>query len=368
MPTATIQSWSDLLPLALPLAALLAPTFLLSLAGTGLLVRLLGARGVLDRPNDRSSHTAPTPRGGGLALVGALLAAWPLLLLWQGAAAGFDPRLTTAFWAAWGGALGLAAISFADDLAGLGAGPRLAAQVVAVGAALAVLDGAGLGLVFQGLLPAWLDRLLAGLAWLWFVNLYNFMDGIDGIAGTESAVLGIGLALVFALGGSLLPAGLALLVAAAALGFLVWNWQPARIFLGDVGSVPLGFLLGWLLLLAAAEGHWAAALILPGVYWADATLTLLRRGLRGERVWRAHREHFYQRAVQRGLGHGEVARRVALAGAGLVGLALLAGPLGAPAALAGALLLVAWLLRRLARGRPAGERDRARGAARDLGA
>jgi UDP-N-acetylmuramyl pentapeptide phosphotransferase/UDP-N-acetylglucosamine-1-phosphate transferase len=189
------------------------------------------------------------------------------------------------------------------------------------------------------------------------------MDGIDGIAGTESVVLGIGLALVFALGGALLPAGLSLLVAAAALGFLVWNWQPARIFLGDVGSVPLGFLLGWLLLLAAAGGQWAAALILPGVYWADATLTLLRRGLRGERLWRPHREHFYQRAVQRGLGHGQVARRVGLAGACLIGLALLAGPLGAAAALAGALLLVAWLLRHLARGMRGGpDRSTERGA------
>ena len=230
-----------------------------------------------------------------------------------------------------------------------------------------------LGPVFQGLLPLWLDRLLAALAWLWFVNLFNFMDGIDGIAGVESASLGVGLALVFLLSGLILPAGLALLATAAALGFLLVNWHPARIFLGDVGSVPLGFLLGWLLLLAAAEGAWAAALILPGVYWADATVTLLRRACRGERVWRAHREHFYQRAVQRGLRHDQVARRIALANAGLVLLALVSVlPSALPAAaslpalpwlaLAAALLLVALLLRRLARGAGPGAFDRGQDA------
>ncbi|SMF09857.1 UDP-N-acetylmuramyl pentapeptide phosphotransferase/UDP-N-acetylglucosamine-1-phosphate transferase [Tistlia consotensis] len=342
MPT-TASTWSDLLPLA----ATLALVFLLSLAGTGALARLLHRRGILDRPNERSSHSDPTPRGGGLAIVGALLLGWPLLLLWQG---GAPPA---GLWIIWSGALLLAAISFVDDLVSLGAAPRFAAQIVAVAAGLALLDGpgGGVGPVFQGLLPFWLDRLLAGLAWLWFVNLYNFMDGIDGITGVESAGLGIGIALLFGLGGALLPAGLALLIAAAAVGFLAWNWQPARIFMGDVGSVPLGFLLGWLLLLAAAEGQWAAALILPAYYWCDATITLLRRAARRERVWRAHREHFYQRAVQRGLSHAAVARLIGFVDAGLIVLALLAGRLGPWTALAAAALLVAWLLRRLARGR-----------------
>src|SRR6202034_2619980 len=99
-------------------------------------------------------------------------------------------------------------------------------------------------------------------------------------------------------------------IAAAALGFLVWNWAPARIFMGDVGSIPLGYALGYLLLEIARRGWWKAALILPLYFLADATLTLLRRLARGERVWQAHREHFYQRAVQRGLGHAAVVTRV----------------------------------------------------------
>ncbi|MCC7166133.1 MAG: hypothetical protein IT565_01035, partial [Rhodospirillales bacterium] len=131
-------------------------------------------------------------------------------------------------------------------------------------------------------------------------------------------------------------------------GFLVWNWAPARIFLGDVGSVPLGYLLGWLLLLLAARGWWAAALILPGAYLADATLTLLKRIARREKIWQAHRSHFYQRAVQQGLGHGAVALRFLIANLLLIGLAVLS--LGEPLlALGLAAIVVAALLVHLAR-------------------
>ncbi|MBV9152819.1 MAG: hypothetical protein JO204_13685, partial [Alphaproteobacteria bacterium] len=157
--------------------------------------------------------------------------------------------------------------------------------------------------------------------WLWFVNLFNFMDGIDGLAGVEAAAIGVGL-LLFAAVGSEMDPGLAAApaaIAAAALGFLVWNWAPARIFLGDVGSVPLGYLLGFLLLDQAARGHWEIALILPLYFLADATITLLRRLLRGERVWEAHRSHFYQRAVQRGFGHAAVVQRVVVANIVLIG-------------------------------------------------
>ncbi|MHA1568589.1 MAG: MraY family glycosyltransferase, partial [Alphaproteobacteria bacterium] len=190
----------------------------------------------------------------------------------------------------------------------------------------------------------------AGLVWLWFINLFNFMDGIDGMAGGEAVSLGLGLFLLSTFA-ALDPSigDPALLAIAAGLGFLVWNWHPARIFLGDVGSVPLGFLFGWLLLGAAARGYWAPALILPLYYLADATLTLLRRLARGELVWRAHREHFYQCAVQRGLSHAEVVLAVLAANAGLVALALAAALGWTWPALAGAVLVVAALLWYLAR-------------------
>jgi UDP-N-acetylmuramyl pentapeptide phosphotransferase/UDP-N-acetylglucosamine-1-phosphate transferase len=117
---------------------------------------------------------------------------------------------------------------------------------------------------------------------------------------------------------------LGMAVAGTALGFLVWNWYPARLFLGDVGSVPLGFALGWLLLQAAVAGYWAAALILPLYYLADATITLTRRALRGAKIWQAHREHFYQQAVAQGRDHGAVARAIAIGNIILIALAIAA--------------------------------------------
>jgi UDP-N-acetylmuramyl pentapeptide phosphotransferase/UDP-N-acetylglucosamine-1-phosphate transferase len=186
---------------------------------------------------------------------------------------------------------------------------------------------------------------VTALGWLWFVNLYNFMDGIDGITGIETASLGVGIALVAALSGvpsALAPLGLA--CAAAGLGFLVWNWHPARIFLGDSGSVPLGLLLGGLLVQLAVAGQLAAALILPAYYLADATITLGKRAARGEKVWQAHRQHFYQRAVQGGKRHDQVVKAIAAGNLLLVGCAVLATMGQVVLGLAVAVVVVAGLL------------------------
>lgn len=286
------------------------PVYFAVAGATGAIVPHLRRRAVLDRPNERSSHAVPTPRGGGIAIMAVLLPFWTLL-----AAFGVVPPAIFVTIAA---AAGLASISFLDDLRGLSAGSRLLVQVLAVAAGLAALPGP----VFQGLLPPWPDRVAAGVLWLWFVNLFNFMDGIDGIAGTEAAFLGGGVALLGLLGGTGGDAWLGTGVAAAALGFLKWNWHPAKLFMGDVGSVPLGYLLGFLLLALAARGQWAGALLMPLYYLADATWTLFRRLFRGEAVWRAHREHFYQRAVQAGRSHDAVVKRVAAANMVLLLLAL----------------------------------------------
>ncbi len=305
---------------------------------TGPVLRLLERRAILDHPIARSSHAAATPRGGGLALVPILIAVWGAgALVLPGAAPEVAAILAlTAL---------LAALSWLDDLRGLAIAVRLVAQVAAVALGLWALPAEGL--VFQGLLPPLLDALAAGLLWLWFLNLFNFMDGIDGLAGVETVAIGMGLCLAALVAGWRLDAALyGLAAAAAALGFLHWNWPPARLFLGDVGSVPLGFALGWLLLWAAVEGLWATALILPLYYLADATLTLCRRLLRGERVWLPHRDHFYQVAA-RGLGsHLAVLWAVLFADLGLVGLAVGAAavPAGDGAWLIAASLLVAALL------------------------
>jgi len=310
-----------LVPLAV--AALAAAVLTLILA------EALRRRRVLDRPNQRSSHSAPTPRGGGLAIVAVLALGWATVTELRA------PAVLL---------LLLAAVGFVDDLRDLPVRLRLMVQALAVGAGLALLPEVSL---LGGVLPFWLERGLIGLGWLWFVNLFNFMDGIDGIAGQEAAAIGLGIAL---LGGALAEPGLWL--AGAALGFLALNWPPARVFMGDAGSIPLGFGLGYLLLLLAAEGQWAAAIILPLYFCADATLTLLRRLARGDKVWQAHRQHFYQRAVQaRGGRHRPVLIEVVALNLVLVALAYWSTQAPWPAlVLAG--LATAFLLWRFARLQP----------------
>ncbi len=316
--------------------------FAASSAATAIVLRLLRRWEILDHPNARSSHVRATPRGGGLAVVPVTLAAWLAFAAVSGTYAEIVPVVLGAFL--------LAVLSWIDDVRDLPASLRFGAQVVVVGVVLAVAPATAP--YFGGWLPGSLDAAAAGLLWLWFINAFNFMDGIDGLAGTETACVGIGVALVAALlgGESPLLVVLGATIAAAALGFLPWNWQPARLFLGDVGSVALGFLLGWLLLRLAAEGQWAAAAILPLYYFCDATVTLIRRILRGEKPWQAHREHYYQRAVACGLSHAAVVRAVMLANTALIVLAVMAASGRAIAAIAGACLVVASLLMFLASG------------------
>ncbi len=278
---------------------------LLSAALTGIVLVILRRRAILDLPNERSSHTVPTPRGGGWGVMLALLPFW-LWALWKAG------RLTQpAELALLGSSVVLMAISWIDDRRGLGPAIRFATQIVGVAMVMALLP-ADLSLT-AGLLPLPLDRLAAGFIWLWFVNLFNFMDGIDGITGGATAAMGFGLMLIWLRHGpDQLQAFRGAMFVAVALGFLVWNWSPAKIFMGDVGSVPLGYLLGFCLIRLAMDGGQIAALIVAMYYLADATITLLKRARRGARIWQAHREHFYQRSAQLGRGHGRTARTATL--------------------------------------------------------
>ena len=314
------------------LSICIAVTALSALATGGLIV-LLRRRAILDFPNERSNHAIPKPRGGGLAVVPITLVAWTAIA---------GPDLPGGFLVVLGGAWALAVLSWIDDLRSLPAALRLAVQAAIVATGAHWLGAQGL--VFQGLLPGWADTAAAAVLWLWFLNLFNFMDGIDGISGVEAISIGGGLAILATLAAdSAPPAWLGATLAAATAGFLVWNWPPSRIFLGDVGSVPIGFLLGFLLLALAARGYWAPALILPAYYLADATITILGRLLRGEKIWRPHSEHFYQHAVRGGLSHAEVSLAVLAANLVLIALALLSLSFPLPA-LGGAALTVAALL------------------------
>jgi UDP-N-acetylmuramyl pentapeptide phosphotransferase/UDP-N-acetylglucosamine-1-phosphate transferase len=325
-----------------PAAVVLATGFFCWLA-TGALIPILRRRDVLDRPNARSSHLAPTPRGGGIAVTGAVLLAWIVL--------GKTGLVGSIVSSAALGAVILAVVSWIDDLRGLSPGVRLLAQAVAVLIGVLALPQARNG--FEAWLGPALYDAAVGLVWIWWINLFNFMDGIDGLAAGEAAAIGAGL-LLFALIGEGADPQMALLAAGitgAAIGFLLWNWSPAQIFLGDVGSVPLGYLSGFLLLDLANRGRWKIALILPLYFIADATITLLRRLARGERVWEPHRQHLYQRAVRSGLGHAAVVERVIAADLLLILCGWAAENGWGSISLGAAIVVVAVLMAVLARGR-----------------
>lgn len=263
---------------------------------TGALRRYALARSLLDIPNARSSHSVPTPRGGGLAIVASFLAALPVL--------GMAGALSwPALWALAGGGALVALVGFVDDHGHIAVPWRLVIHFAAAGWVLIKLGGVPPVALF-GFSAAQSGPLALGVMAVyvvWLLNLYNFMDGIDGIAGVEAICVAGGGALLYAWVGQPGQAMVPLTLGAAVSGFLVWNFPPARIFMGDAGSGFLGLILGALSLQAGWEApalFWAW-LVLLGVFVVDATLTLARRLARGERVWEAHRSHAYQHAARR---------------------------------------------------------------------
>lgn len=273
---------------------------------TGFLVGYLRDKALVDKPNERSNHTVATPRGGGLAIVDMVFTGWLVGLFFIDQLSGYWP-LIFAF-------LFIAAVSYLDDRYNLSAPLRLCFQAVAVAGTLLFLHPGDL--LFHGHLPLWLDKTLTALLWLWFINLFNFMDGIDGITGAETLHLSLGLILAgVLLAAPLTSLFLLTLVAGSMIGFLFHNWHPSKIFLGDVGSVPLGFLLGYFLLHLSYSGFWMLALILPAYYWFDSSFTLVKRLAQGKKIWQAHSEHFYQQAVRAGWRHDTVVYHIALVNA-----------------------------------------------------
>lgn len=248
---------------------------------------LARARLPLDHPNERSLHSTPIPRSGGLALVPAVLLAWLI-------SPGSVP------WPIWSTVLLLFAVSLIDDLRGLPVVLRLGCHLAAAGLV-------AVGLLGHALTVLILVLAVPGIAWM--TNLYNFMDGADGLAG-GMAVIGFGVYGLGAwMGGDAALAAAAWVVTGAASGFLVFNFHPARVFLGDAGSIPLGLLAGALGLLGWVRECWPVwfPIVVFSPFIVDATVTLLRRLMRGEKVWQAHREHYYQRLVMSGWGHKRTA-------------------------------------------------------------
>ena len=307
-------------------------------AGLIVLLRPLLLRYALARPNARSSHKVPTPQKGGITVLAATLLVATAGLAATGRLAALGPT--------WGAvaasAVVLAIIGALDDMRPLSEILRLASQAIAVAVVVAV--GAKARLLPESV-PLGIELAFAVIAGLWFVNLVNFMDGIDWITVAEMIPIAAALALFAILG--LAPPELAFPAAAllgALAGFAPFNKPVARLFLGDVGSLPIGLLVAWFLYVLAADGGLAAAIILPLYYLADATITLLRRLARGERIWEAHRTHFYQQATANGFSAMDVAVHVLGLNLALALLAAATRLWREPAVEIGALLVAAALV------------------------
>ncbi len=289
---------------------IIVSAFAFSWIGCSVLRLVLASTNVMDEPNERSNHKQPIPRGGGIAVIISIIsflyvAATPTTLL-----------VAT---------LGIAIASFMDDKGGIAIRWRLLVQILAVTLLFipnGVVDTHFDGLIFQGIFNPFSDKLFAGILLLGFMNLFNFMDGIDGITGAQTIAIGGGLCVLSMMTSGIRIIGLeGIVIAAAAAGFLMLNWHPAKLFLGDVGSVALGYLIGFLLLALAAKGHWAAAAILPAYYLIDGGLTFLKRLITAQKVWEAHSQHAYQKAVRGGYTHDWVVIRISLLNILLIALA-----------------------------------------------
>lgn len=268
-------------------------TSTVSWALTGFLHRYALAKNLIDIPNERSSHSVPTPRGGGVAIVASFLAALPILNR-------FDLLSTPMFVALWGAGCAIAVTGFLDDHGHIAARWRLLVHFGAAVWGLYWLGGFPALIVFGYLIDlGWLGYVIATVYIVWLLNLYNFMDGIDGLASIEAiTVCGGGALMVWLVAPDLSAWMLPAVLATSVFGFLLWNFPPARIFMGDAGS---GF-LGITLALLSIQAAWIAPqliwvwLILLGVFIVDATITLCRRVQRGEKFYEAHCSHAYQYA------------------------------------------------------------------------
>jgi Fuc2NAc and GlcNAc transferase len=290
-----------------------------SAIATGLVRAYVLHHDLLDRPNERSSHVTPTPRGGGLAVLFAATIGLGVAAMLGLVTVGDAAILGV-------GMVALGVVGWLDDTRALRARSRLMAHLTVAIGTMWALHGLpavriGTGVVELGLA----GYLLGVLGIAWSINLFNFMDGIDGFAGSQSVLIfGTG-AWLLLLQGSLSLGTVSAILAAASAGFLVWNWPPAKIFMGDVGSGSIGYLVAALAVASENRGSVPilAFAIVGGVFVCDATVTLVRRLWRGDRVWEAHRDHAYQRLTRAWGGHRPVTLAALTVGLVLAGFAVL---------------------------------------------
>lgn len=263
--------------------------FLLAVALTYVIKVYATQKAVLDIPNERSSHARPTPKGGGLAII---IVFYIGLFYFKES---IDSKLLYALLCA----IPIAIISFIDDIFTLSSKVRFLIQSASAGMALYFLGGISSidFILFE--LDGWWLNIVAFLAMVWLTNLYNFLDGIDGYAGSEAAIVGLGIFVFF-------HNPLGLLIVVSSLGFLLFNWHQASVFMGDVGSATLGFIFSIFVFYDTSHGSIYIWLILLSLFWFDATLTFIRRYRNGEPITQAHKKHAYQRLTQSGWSHDKV--------------------------------------------------------------
>tara|TARA_B110000261_G_scaffold157402_1_gene192382 strand:- start:387 stop:1406 length:1020 start_codon:yes stop_codon:yes gene_type:complete len=288
-------------------------SFIVSLVTIKASIILLKKTRTIDIPNERSSHSIPTPKGAGLGIIATLLIVYYT----------FFPL--TDFWFI-GSIVILAVLSFINDNKQISIIIRLIIQMVLTIIILNLWPPLQQTMLLSNIIPFWLGNIIIILIVIWLINLFNFMDGIDGISGTQCIIIGVGVgvSIMFSQEEYKLEQLFAGFMAGSCLAFLVWNWSPAKVFLGDAGSIPLGFINAILILLLCKNGLWYVAIIINNYYFFDASITLLRRIRMKQKPWKAHKEHFYQKAIQNGYSHSEVCKIIAIHGIVLICLSSLA--------------------------------------------
>ncbi|MGN5755599.1 MraY family glycosyltransferase [Acinetobacter calcoaceticus] len=283
-------------------------TFLISFLLTGYMRHYALKKNIIDNPNERSSHTVPTPRGGGVSIV------ITFLLVLVGLMISHQLQLTTGLILVAAG-LGVAVLGFLDDHGHINSMLRLAIHFLIAIGAVSFLGGFSDVTLFNGSLHlGWFANIIAILFLVWLLNLYNFMDGINGIASVEAITTLLSLAFIYLLLDTQLSSELLFIFAASVFGFVLWNFPKARIFMGDAGSGFLGLILGILALISLKTDPalFCAWIICLGVFIVDATFTLIRRVINGHKMYDAHRSHAYQYASRKYNSHTTVTISVLL--------------------------------------------------------
>ncbi len=283
-------------------------SFVLSLVITRSLIPLLIKHEIVDLPGSRRSHTTSTPRGGGIALVLIYLICFPAFEYFVIGNFAYSRSIIQIL-------IPIALISFWDDLGGIKISFRLLIQALC--SVLAIMWVTHPHLILHGILPMYLDLVIGSLALLTFLNVYNFMDGVDGISVSESIHLCLTILLLYLVKGDIMNnVGFViptiLIILGWSIGFLWFNWSPARIFLGDVGSISLGFLLGICILTIASssESLFLSCAISCLYYIADGVITIIIRLVNGEAIWKPHLNHFFQKGLRKGMSHKSVVYKI----------------------------------------------------------